>query len=56
MEFEENSGKNLLDLIRIENELSKIFKRKVDLGIYSTLNPYIIKNVEKEMRVIYEKR
>ncbi|MEM1544905.1 MAG: nucleotidyltransferase family protein [Candidatus Bathyarchaeia archaeon] len=56
IEFEENSGKSLLDLVRIENELSKIFKRKVDLGIFSTLNPCIIEDVKKEMQVIYEKR
>ena len=56
IEFEKNSKKSLLDLVRIEDELSKIFKRKVDLGIFSTLNPYIIEDVKREMRVIYEKR
>jgi hypothetical protein len=56
IEFERNSEKSLLDLVRIENELTKIFKRKVDLGIFSSLSPYIIEDVKKEMRVIYEKR
>jgi hypothetical protein len=56
IEFEKNSEKSLLDLIRIENELRKILKRKVDLGILSSLSPYIIEDVKKEMRVIYEKR
>ena len=56
IEFERNSEKSLLDLVRIENELRKVFKRKVDLGIFSSLNPYIVKDVKKEMRVIYEKR
>jgi predicted nucleotidyltransferase len=56
IEFERNSEKSLLDLVRIENELRKVFKRKVDLGIFSSLNPYIIENVKKEMRIIYEKR
>lgn len=56
IEFEKNSQKTLLDLIRIEKELGKIFKRKVDLGIFSSINPHIIDNVKKEMRVIYEKR
>jgi predicted nucleotidyltransferase len=56
IEFEQNSEKSLLDLIRIENELRKVFKRKVDLGIFSSLNPYIIEDVKKEMRIIYEKR
>jgi len=56
IEFRENSGKSLLDLVRIEERLRKIFKRKVDLGIFSTLNPYIIEDVKREMLVIYEKR
>jgi predicted nucleotidyltransferase len=56
IEFERNSEKSLLDLVRIENELRKIFKRKVDLGIFNSLNPYIIEDVKKEMRIIYEKR
>jgi predicted nucleotidyltransferase len=56
IEFERNSEKSLLDLVRIENELRKVFKRKVDLGIFSSLNPYIVEDVKKEMRVIYEKR
>jgi predicted nucleotidyltransferase len=47
IEFEQNSEKSLLDLIRIENELRKVFKRKVDLGIFSSLNPYIIEDVKK---------
>jgi predicted nucleotidyltransferase len=56
IEFERNSKKSLIDLVRIENELRKIFKRKVDLGIFSSLNPYIIQDVKKEVRIIYEKR
>jgi predicted nucleotidyltransferase len=56
IEFERNSEKNLLDLVRIENELRKVFKRKVDLGIFSSLSPYVIEDVKREMRVIYEKR
>jgi predicted nucleotidyltransferase len=56
IEFERTSEKSLLNLVRIENELRKIFKRKVDLGIFSSLSPYIIEDVKREMRVIYEKR
>jgi predicted nucleotidyltransferase len=56
IEFERDSEKSLLDLVRIENELRKIFKRKVDLGIFSSLSPYVIEDVKREMRVIYEKR
>jgi hypothetical protein len=45
-----------LDLVRIENELRKIFRRKVDLVVLRSLSPYIIEDIKKEMRVIYEKR
>jgi uncharacterized protein len=56
IEFDKNSAKTLLDLVHLENELSKLFNRKVDLGIFSSLNPRVIEDVKKEMRVIYEKR
>ena len=55
IEFDENSRKSLLDLIRIEYELRKIFRRKIDLGIFSAISPYIIERVKEEMRVIYER-
>ena len=41
--------------MRIEDELSVIFKRKVDLGIFSSLKPGIAEDVRKEMSVIYQK-
>jgi len=56
IEFDRNSEKSLLDLVRIENELRKIFRRKVDLVVLKSLSPYIIEDVKKEMWVIYEKR
>jgi hypothetical protein len=56
IEFDKNNGKSLLDLVRIEYELTKIFKRKVDLGIFSSISPYIIQDIKNQMRVIYEKR
>ncbi|MFB0554020.1 MAG: nucleotidyltransferase family protein [Phycisphaerae bacterium] len=56
IEFSDKSHKDLFDLIHIEDELRKIFERKVDLGIFSAINPHIIEDVKKEMRVIYEKR
>jgi len=56
IEFDKDKGKSLLDLVRIEDELTKIFKRKVDLGIFSSLNPYLIEDVKREMQIIYEKR
>ena len=56
IEFDESKRKTLLDLVRLEDELSKVFKRKVDLGIFSSLNPYVVEDVRREMRIIYEKR
>ena len=55
IEFDKNSRKTLLDLVRVEEELTKIFGRKVDLGIFSSINPYIIDDVKKEMKVIYDR-
>ncbi|MCD6529615.1 nucleotidyltransferase family protein [Candidatus Bathyarchaeota archaeon] len=56
IEFDKKSRKTLLDLVRIEEELTKIFGRKVDLGIFSSISPYIVEDIKREMRVIYEKR
>lgn len=56
IEFAKNKGKSLLDLVHLEYELKRVFKKKVDLGIFSSINPYIIEDVKKQMRVIYEKR
>jgi predicted nucleotidyltransferase len=56
IEFSDKSHKDLFDLIHIEDELGRIFGRKVDLGIFSAINPHIIEYVRKEMRIIYEKR
>jgi len=55
IELDESKPKSLLDLVHVENELSETFGRKVDLGIFSSLHPYIAEKVKKEMRVIYEK-
>ncbi|MEZ0346337.1 MAG: hypothetical protein ABWK01_07290 [Infirmifilum sp.] len=43
MEFDKNSRKSLFDLVRIEEELREVFGRKVDLGIFSSINPHIEK-------------
>ncbi len=56
IEFDRNKSKSLLDLVHIEYELTEVLKRKVDLGIFSSISPYIIEDVKKEMRIIYEKR
>jgi len=56
IEFGKSKEKSLLDLVHVENELSRVFKRKVDLGVFSSLNPYIMEDVRKEIHIVYEKR
>ena len=56
IEFEKTKKKSLIDLLQVENELSKLFNKKVDLGIFSSLSPYVIDDVKKEMHIIYEQR
>lgn len=56
IEFDKKNRKSLLDLVHFEYELKKIFQRKVDVGIFSSLNTYIKKDVENEMKVIYERK
>jgi len=56
IEFDNSKRKTLLDLIGLEEELSTVFKLKVDLGVFNSLNPYVVDDVKREMRVIYDKR
>jgi len=56
IEFGKSKEKSLLDLVHVENELRRVFKRKVDLGVFSSLSPFIVEDVRKEMRIVYEKR
>lgn len=46
----------LIDVIALENKMSKKFKRKVDLVTEKGLNPKIRKFVLKDLKVIYEKK
>lgn len=54
--FDETKEKSLLDLIHAENELKKLFKRKVDLLTVGSISPYMREEVLNSMKVIYEKR
>jgi len=56
IEFDREKSKTLLDLVHLEYELKKVFKKKVDLGILSSISPYIIESVRRQMRVIYDQR
>jgi len=56
IEFDKNKNRDFLDLIRLERELGRMFKKKVDLGTFSSISPYVINDVKKEMKVVYDKR
>ncbi len=48
-----SDSKSLLDLARIERELSELIGIKVDLLTEGALSPYIKDNVHKEMIEVY---
>ncbi|MCK4519492.1 MAG: nucleotidyltransferase family protein [Candidatus Omnitrophica bacterium] len=45
--------KSLLDLVRIERELSELLGIKVDLMTEKSISPYLLDSIKKEMKVIY---
>lgn len=47
--------KSLLDLVRIERELSERLGRKVDLLTERALSPYLRDRILSEARVVYER-
>jgi len=54
VEFEQNSIYGLLDVARIERELSEILGKKVDLRTPNELSRYFRDKVVKEAQVKYE--
>ena len=46
--------KSLLDIVRIERELSEGIGKKVDLLTKSSISPYIIDKIKKETVVIHK--
>lgn len=55
VKFDKSKGKSLLDLIRAQRQMKKVFRRKVDLVTENSLSPYLKKNILKSLRVIYER-
>jgi predicted nucleotidyltransferase len=51
VEFSER--KSLLELVRMERELSEVLGIKVDLLTEKSISPYLIDLIKKEMKVIY---
>lgn len=56
IEFDKHKEKSLFDLIHVEDELAEVLKRKVDVGIFSSLSSYVLEDVRREMHIIYETR
>ena len=54
VEFEENSGYGLLDIARIERELSEMIGKKVDLRTPEELSKYFRDKVVREAHLKYE--
>jgi len=51
-----STRKSLLDLVRIERRLSEILGVKVDLVTEGSVSPYIIDEIKKELKVIYDEK
>ena len=51
VEFSER--KSLLELVRIERELSEFLGIKVDLLTEKSISPYLIDSIKEQMEVIY---
>ncbi len=45
--------KSLLELVRIERELSEVLGIKVDLLTEKSISPYLIDTIKQHMQVIY---
>ena len=56
IKYADGKRKSLFDLVELQEKLKKLFGRKVDIGEFDSISPYIIDYVKKEMRIIYEKR
>lgn len=48
--------KSLLEIVRIQRELSELLGFPVDLLTEKSISPYIMEKIKKELRVIYDKR
>ncbi len=54
--YRKGARKSLFDLVELQQILSRIFGRKVDLGEFDCINQYIIDDVKRQMKVVYEER
>jgi len=56
VEFEPEAKVSLLDLVRMERELSQIMGRRAELVTEDALSPYIRDQVLSEAKLLYESR
>jgi predicted nucleotidyltransferase len=56
VEFESDSNHGLLDIAKMERELSEIMERKVDLRTPAELSKYFRDTIVKEAEIKYEAR
>jgi uncharacterized protein len=54
--YRKGTRKSLFDLVELQQTLTRAFGKKVDLGEYDCINPYIIDDVKKQIKVVYEER
>lgn len=52
--IEPAGGFSLLDLVDVENILTKMLDKKVDLVTFNSLSPYLKPYVKKDLVVLYE--
>ena len=52
---ETDEGFSYFDLAEIQFQLEKAVNRKIDIGFIDALKPYILKNVEPDLTLIYER-
>ncbi|MFH1452894.1 MAG: nucleotidyltransferase family protein [Armatimonadota bacterium] len=48
--------KSLLEIVRIQRELSELIGNPVDLLTEKSISPYIMEKIKHELKVIYDKR
>lgn len=48
--------KSLLDIVRIERELSELMGNPVDLLTKNSISPHIRQRIQDDLKVIYDKR
>lgn len=54
IEFDVNETRSLLDLIALEQELSDILNRKVDVLTYDSIHPLLKNTIMNEQEIFHE--